>query len=623
MYEESESKLSLVVRKPQEGKTTICITSITNDRSRNIHIVVTMNTLASGMQFFGRLQDDIGPEKIVVFNSDKKTAGNCLYAKDVSGIVKYINTVPVKVIVCCAHSKRIRESLPDLFDLAADSLRITSLNIKFTIHVDEAHAYIPVYTKQIDGFNKSPIVSEIIGYTATPDGIWGSSRDPLFHKILIRDIETELSIMRSTKYFGVKDCEYSFYDSLDVDEIVQCIPEEIPEHILTRVNGKTEQPPKYWFGNNWCFDFGNERLQLGFLNHVLPLLRINPNQFSYHFAPAFARKATQYQSMEIILSHYPTANVIVLNGNGYEMFRSRFGRITKVVTGDSIRQMVDKRELAALREPSFMIQKLIQDTPNFPTFITGFHCVEMSVTLINPQIGNFDSVILSHEHCSRDKLYQLCRFLFNYERWPRESKIKKTHIHSLKADVVGICLDYERHIERITSDFAGKTCSLREINDLAPEEPTEREVRKKEFESIALVNSKLWKKFKVYEDNDEEEWEKANRFYESVLGKRINGRSMPKKPDGFYRCSDSKGLGVKTATTFNNLEKEKWSNRFQLKKDCLSYAHVFVGYENLDDPSEYTIFIKFAQLVDTPSTREHLAKWYDAKGDDSKSEDGN
>ena len=36
--EEYESKLSLVIRKVQEGKTYICITNITNDRTKNIHI---------------------------------------------------------------------------------------------------------------------------------------------------------------------------------------------------------------------------------------------------------------------------------------------------------------------------------------------------------------------------------------------------------------------------------------------------------------------------------------------------------------------------------------------------------------------------------------------------------
>ena len=44
-----ETKLSLVVRKPQEGKTFICISNITKDITKNIHIVLTMNTLASGV----------------------------------------------------------------------------------------------------------------------------------------------------------------------------------------------------------------------------------------------------------------------------------------------------------------------------------------------------------------------------------------------------------------------------------------------------------------------------------------------------------------------------------------------------------------------------------------------
>ena len=74
---EIESKLSLVVRKPQEGKTTICINSITNDKSKNIHIVLTMNTLSAGMQFFGRMQNEVGSKKIIVFNSKKQTAGDC------------------------------------------------------------------------------------------------------------------------------------------------------------------------------------------------------------------------------------------------------------------------------------------------------------------------------------------------------------------------------------------------------------------------------------------------------------------------------------------------------------------------------------------------------------------
>ena len=41
--DEVENKLSIIVRKPQEGKTFICITSIVRDHSKDIHIVLTMN----------------------------------------------------------------------------------------------------------------------------------------------------------------------------------------------------------------------------------------------------------------------------------------------------------------------------------------------------------------------------------------------------------------------------------------------------------------------------------------------------------------------------------------------------------------------------------------------------
>ena len=68
------SKLSLVVRRPQEGKTGICINSITRDKSRNIHLVLTMNTIPSSCQFFGRMLQEIGPKRIVVFNSNKKSS---------------------------------------------------------------------------------------------------------------------------------------------------------------------------------------------------------------------------------------------------------------------------------------------------------------------------------------------------------------------------------------------------------------------------------------------------------------------------------------------------------------------------------------------------------------------
>ena len=166
-----ENKFSLVIRKPQEGKTFICISNITTDKTKNIHIVLTMNTLASGMQFFGRMEEEVGSKRIIVFNSKKSTAGGCLHAKTVNDIMVLIRTHPdIKVIVCCAHEKRIRESIPQLFAAAADSKSFE--NRKFAIHIDEAHKYIPENRSYIVDFNASPTVFKITGYTGTPKKIW-------------------------------------------------------------------------------------------------------------------------------------------------------------------------------------------------------------------------------------------------------------------------------------------------------------------------------------------------------------------------------------------------------------------------------------------------------------------
>jgi len=272
-----------------------------------------------------------------------------------------------------------------------------------------------------------------------------------------------------------------------------------------------------------------------------------------------------------------------------------------------------------LGEPSQMIQELIKDTPNCPTFVTGFTCVGMSVTLINEVLGNFDSVIMAHDHYSRDKLYQLCRFLFNYVSWSPEAKsrIKTTKFYSLTKSVVDTCLEYEESVERMCTDFAGKTCSLREIQGLEPEEPTALELKKAELGSIKLLNDpkKIWKKFKVYEGNDAEEWEKVAAFYQSIMGKGIPGHSMPKLIDGFYHCSDTVNRGKKSVTIISGMDKQSWWSTLCLSSKSLAYARIFVGYDNLDDPSEYTIYVKHVQLEDDAAgeTRRILQKYRKTK----------
>jgi hypothetical protein len=315
-----------------------------------------------------------------------------------------------------------------------------------------------------------------------------------------------------------------------------------------------------------------------------------------------------------LLKYYPTANVIVINGFGTELwrFRQETGKTYRANDLLQLNASASPEEKKLLLEPSSQIQQLIKDRPDCPTFVTGFHCVGMSITLINEQLGNFDSVVMAHDHYSRDKLYQLCRFLFNYITWSAESraKIKRTKFYSMTKSVVDTCRAYEESVERMCTEFAGKTCSLREIQGLEPEEPSERELKKAALTSVKLTNSSLWRKFKVYDGNDEDQWTKAKEFYAIVTDNELKGRSMPKKNEkGFYECSTTGNVDVQPIANVKSLEKQSWWSTFQLLAEHYNYARVFVGYESLDDHTEYSIYIKYAELEESQETKDILKKY--------------
>jgi hypothetical protein len=627
-----ENKLSLVIRKPQEGKTFICISNITKDTTnKNIHLVLTMNTLASGMQFFGRMEETVGSNRIIVFNSKKDTAGNCHYAKTVSEVIRLIRTDNnIKVIVCCAHEKRIRNSIPQLLDDIMDSISLSQENRKFIIHIDEAHKYIPENRQFVRDFNSLQNVTDIIGYSGSPIKIWNKNRDDsLFHRIHVTDVESDLDIIRSPDYFGVNNCEFRIYDDIDHNVIVSTVGlnMSIPGFIFNRAN----MGPKnrhVWYDDCFPFDIGNEILYLSFVKHVLGKIEIPQDSYSYNFVPAYTRKATHYQIAEILLEQFENANVIVMNGNGIELYRKQLhGGSYKVSSNIQLNHRASKDEKKRLLEPSYLIQKLIEPTRNYPTFVTGLTCVGMSVTLINQELGNFDNVIMAHQQFSSDKLYQLCRFLFNYMSWSEESKrrIKKTKFHSLTKEVVDTCLHYEEYVQRLSCDFAGRACTLREVDGLEPEEPSERELRKTLLSSVKLTNEngKMWKKFKVYDGNDNEMWTQVDKFYSSIRGKPLKGVSKPKKNDanGFYYCSTTKHVDKQRNDDIKNMEKQSWWSTFQLLSNRLTYARVFVGYDNLDDNSDYTIYVKYACLEDSENTRLLLNKYQKKSSGGTSSDD--
>jgi hypothetical protein len=438
-------------------------------------------------------------------------------------------------------------------------------------------------------------------------------------------------MMCSAYYFGAKNMIQKTFEHLPPSHFVTDahLSEDIPDLVLRRAD-MLDKNRKTWYNEKYPFQLGDERSFLSFTDFILRTELVPTFQqdaFSYHFIPSYKRKVTQYFLVDLFMKYFPLANVIVMNGNGMEMYRLVDGtsfQVRKIVNGFLV--VSDKKDTSKPRllEPAQQIQALVEGFANVPTFVTGLDCVGMSVTLINQEIGNFDSVVFGHDQLNREQRYQLCRFSFNYARWVDKSKVKNTQWFSLTKSVVDTCFEYEQEVETICRDFQGTTPTIREIHGLEPYVHSVKEIRKKDLSILTqfLENPEQkdqWKRFPVMDDNEDEQWEKARAYYQVVRGKELKGKAIPKKIDGFYHCSTTSstksGCQFRTRTEIDHIRlgQYAWSSLFQLRQGQLNYARVFIGYTNDSDPSEYTIYIKHASLQDVEQVQTLLEKYYPKK----------
>jgi hypothetical protein len=601
-----EKYLCAVIRKPQEGKTFICLENIQSSPDC-YHLIITMNTIKSNLQFFERAKARFG-NKICVFNSlgtKKGQTSDFLHAKDVIGVKKHLQG-GADIVIMCAHPKRFDESIIDLLGEIEDSRKISR---EVVIHIDEAHAYVPAWRDEVIVMNSSNVTRRIYMYSATPFSIWTNERsvfaeEQLFKNIYIVDNERQFNVMKSEKYFGVKDCIFTPMTSQL--ERYQMIDPIIPREFIERwgndrqrsnvVSGKDES----WWQRGAPFDIGDELKMLSYTHHMLHALDGNGivnDAFSYNFIPGYCRKLTHYALMEMILKIYPSALVIIINGDGTKLFRNE-----EVNTSSLIGEAVPNHN-----EPSSQIEGCVRRFPDRPTFITGFHCVGMSVTFINPTLGNFDNVIYSHEHYMDrpDIQYQLCRFLFNYANWDDEScdRIKKTKLFVSTNDLIQNCLDYEKQVDRIDTEMSGSLRNRSEIvGDMKIKEksvPKERRYDYLEpFTKIIAVQ-----RISVDEGCDDAKLAEVKQIYKDFMGKELKGKAMPKKDeDGFYSCSTTAKATKHTDPSKMKKTIKSWKNtsNFALNRNTTNFARVYVAYDDEDDPSEYTWFIRMMEIKKCP-----------------------
>jgi len=587
-----------IIRKPQEGKTFICLKNIENEKDC-VHLIITMNTIKSNLQFFERANERF-EGNICVFNSRGKKEGKYNHSKDVVGVKNHIKN-GIENIIMCAHPKRFDKSILELIDELDDSKSFTK---KIVIHIDEAHAYVPPYREQILTMNSYQTVERVYMYTATPFNLWVEEHErqhDLFKRIHIVDVEEQFGIMRSDKYFGVKDCSRI----ISVEES-PLIDKTIPDDFV-KLWGNNKQRAALeagksveWYGENYYFQLGNEHRHLSYVKHLLGQLKgkaIKENEFTLNFVPGYCRKLTHFAIMKIILDIYPGSAVIVVNGEG-----------TNECVIDESTGKVEVTQIPHNNEPADQVKGIIEKYPGKPIFITGFHCVGMSVTLINEEIGNFDNVIFSHEQYNKnpDVQYQLCRFLFNYIGWKHPENKKKTKLYSNSKECIESCLEYEKQIDIIDRDMKGSVRCKEEVVGKVPvrrkEVPKERMYAK--LEQHATVH-KL-KRFLVSDGEDEEVLDEVKSFYKAFTGKDLDGRAMPKKNDrDFYECTivekkvHTNFAGMKK--TLNNL---KPLSNYAPSSEKYKYARVYAVYDSDDDPFEYSLIVRTMEIKECPEVVE-------------------
>jgi len=355
-----------------------------------------------------------------------------------------------------------------------------------------------------------------------------------------------------------------------------------------------------WF-DKYVFQLGNELKHLSYVKHILGQLNgkgIQNDEFTLNFVPGYIRKMTHYAIMNIIIDIFSNAVVIVINGEG-----------TNECVLDEATKLPKITKIRHLNEPSEQVKGIIDKYPDRPVFITGFHCIGMSVTLINEDIGNFDNVIFSHEQYNKtpDHQYQLCRFLFNYINWKHPENIKKTKIYTNSKQCLENCLEYEKQIDIIDSEMKGSIRTKDEVVGKVPvkrtEVPKERMyARLEEFSTVHKL-----KRFLVSDGDDDEVLDKVKEVYRNFTGKELNGKAMPKKNDkDFYETSITKESKIQTdvqevkkiLSSFNS------TSNYQLMRNKYKYARLYVVYDSIDDPSEYNWLIRTMEIQECPEVDE-------------------
>ena len=370
---ESVCKFVLCVLLTQFGKTFTAIGRIIDeiDRDkdkefgRSIHLVWTMNTLLNNTQFSNRLKQierKYGRGSVVVFASTYN--GEYKHVKNLDslqGIVLDETTCP-RVVVMCSNDVRFKEGFKFINVLNSNQTCICRVYGYF----DELHEYISDKVRNmIEDMDKMDIVKGITALTATPDkillktGYWSQIR------------MIKLDEFNDTNYAGFADMVFNLVDDYFIDPYVRPKP----------------------------FDFDQlDRNTVGFIRHVLQAYPYILGKGTRTFIPGHIRRLGHQEVRKIVFEVCPDAVVVMLNGFEKNLqYKDSMGCI-KTIPIVSQTEEVCQTILRIVETHMLGGRSLV---------VTGFICVGMGQTLIEPTLGPFTSAILSHLDLTNDEIYQL------------------------------------------------------------------------------------------------------------------------------------------------------------------------------------------------------------------------
>ncbi len=558
-----EREMILICKPEQSGKTFVMIRQIIDEfqkfdneylTSIPINIIMCDNNLLLTRQTEQRISCDVSDHKCIEFSSKSeryKTPDNIIAAI----LTGDDDGNEIRNIICCANTVRFK----DLKTIIDRINKNPKNEYHFNIWLDEADKFV----KQID-----TILSELVSsndnvqlklLTATPE--------PLFKKYKKMNVYPIENTFDKDKYHGWED---NIITPFDMNRI-GCV--SFIEHVFDFVKKGDNiiKPGTKWFIPGISQIDSHNKVKDICLENNMAVLCVN--------------------SKGIVLTLPDTKECIVIE-KGDDMMCS------------NIIKIYDDYGLC-----------------RFPFAITGNICIGRGVTLMSEDFI-FDYGILS-QCAKKNEASQIAgRFKGNIK-----------HYHNYKVPRIFTTVKFNE----IATEWEQRSRELARIafkkNIEAPSVVTKREFEEKcvsetdsecgsETDSVLSENEKgirkeanavLRSNAHINEVKEFKVWEEAFTYLSGFVGHSIHAKSKPNRDENrddkypeFFKTSTTKTAKVfQTDELRQEIGNMGFSN-YQPKKGCLKYGRLYVGYDDLTNPDDYTIFVRSAELEDNAEVHNAL-----------------